>query len=371
MKNALFILPTDKVAGAEGVLKKIALELRKRSYNVTIIFLSRGNNGTWFEFESSHITYINSPRESIGFLKALLVLFNLRLRGIEYEYTITSHIHCNAFVGFMKKMRLIKTKKCIYRESTTPFSWYVGARLQSFRLMYKFYNKPNIVICQTAKMKTELIKNVPVFCKLNLQVIPNPVDYVELRYQLKNSLTERKCEEANSNEIVSVGRLVPEKGFKVLLEAFAKLLKTKPHYILRIIGSGPDKDKLESFAISTGVYEKVIFHGHSSNPLFYMHRAKLCVVSSVIEGFPNVLLEKMSVARRVVSTLCADGVEKLPGIYKCSVNDFSSLANSMEAALDSPYKVYSKNIREMRHHVKLRGVNGYVDQIIRRTNVQN
>jgi glycosyltransferase involved in cell wall biosynthesis len=73
--------------------------------------------------------------------------------------------------------------------------------------------------------------------------------------------------------------------------------------------------------------------GHVDNPIPYYKKAKLCVVSSIKEGFPNVLLEMMAVNDSVVSTLCAGGIEKIPSILKVEPNNINSLTSAIGFAL--------------------------------------
>ena len=363
MKYILVIVPTDKVAGAEGILKKIALEMKRRNYIPLIVYLSRGDNNAWPEIEASNRYYINAKRESVGFIKALFFFLKLRLKGIIFEYSFTSHIHCNAYISVLKALKLLKVKNIVFRESTTPFLWYEGLRLASFKIMYKLYRKPDVLICQTKQMQENLLENLPHFLGINLTVLDNPVDYLALRNKRFDNIAKSIFKRTN-NEIVCVGRLVPEKGYRVLLTAFKIALVNYPDLHLRILGSGPERELLETLAIKLRVKERVIFHGHCTNPIPYMREARLCVVSSIVEGFPNVLLEKMSVGRRVVSTECADGVNKLPGIYTCPVNAPEQLAETICTALSANKQLFYKNIRSMRKYVKNRTVKTFVSEVL-------
>src|SRR5690606_21926313 len=61
----------------------------------------------------------------------------------------------------------------------------------------------------------------------------------------------------------------------------------------------------------------------------------LCVMSSRIEGFPNVLLQMMSQNNKVVSTLSAGGIKEMDGIFTCKTNDVTSLSHTIIECLKS------------------------------------
>ena len=359
MRKVLIIVPTDRLGGAETNLKRIAIEMQKRGGELRVIFLSRGNHGRWRDIEPSKCTYINSPRESLGFLKALVLIFKWRLEGVKFDYSFTSHSHCNAYVGLLIRLRLLKVKKVTYRESTNQFSWHKGAKLQFFKILYKLYGKPDLIICQTGKMKIELLANVPSINEEQVKVISNPVDYYEIR-----ELSEKKIgvDPCFDNEIVCVGRLVPQKDYPTLLRAFSKLEDNK--LLLRIIGGGYELMNLKAFVKDLKLEDRVIFAGHVDNPAPFMKNAKLCVLSSKLEGYPNVLLEMMCVAKRVVATECTDGISSLPGIYTCSPEEPLQLADIINKVLVDDETRVKDNINKMREHVKNLTVKNFVDRIV-------
>jgi trehalose-6-phosphate synthase len=81
--------------------------------------------------------------------------------------------------------------------------------------------------------------------------------------------------------------------------------------------------------------EDVILPGMVENVYPYFKNARMCVVSSRIEGFPNVLLQMMSQNEKVVSTLCAGDIDKLEGVFTCKPNDEDDLLRAMAACLEA------------------------------------
>lgn len=108
-------------------------------------------------------------------------------------------------------------------------------------------------------------------------------------------------------QLLAVGRLVEKKGFDVLIRALAMLRDTTR---LRIVGDGPERDRLQRLAADAGVGARVVFAGsctHHELPAEYAE-ADVVVVPSVVDksgdcdGLPNVVLEAMASARPVAAT---------------------------------------------------------------------
>src|SRR5690606_33656528 len=250
-----------------------------------------------------------------------------------YDYIFTSHVFVTGIVGLLIQIGVIRKKYFIGRESTLIFRRFSGLKLQFYKGMYFCgYSSLDLLICQTELMQTELLLALPQLeRKIKITVIPNPVD---VRKALK--LSEEDIEKVGElqNFIVSAGRLIPEKGFDVLIKAFRKLKETVPELRLVILGEGPSRADLTSLIDKMSLQEDVILKGFVNNVFPYFAKATICVVSSRIEGFPNVLLQMMSLSERVVSTLCAGGIVDIKGVFHAAPDDEQSLLKAMTAALE-------------------------------------
>lgn len=107
--------------------------------------------------------------------------------------------------------------------------------------------------------------------------------------------------------IVSAGRFQPEKGFDTLIEAFAKVVSRHPDYSLIIYGEGPLIKDYQKQIEALGITGKVSFPGYVQNVAESVRKEGMFVLSSLLEGIPNVLIEAMSVGIPVVSTDCSPG----------------------------------------------------------------
>lgn len=102
--------------------------------------------------------------------------------------------------------------------------------------------------------------------------------------------------------LVVVGRLSPEKGVDVFMEAFAELYETEKAVHAVIVGDGQERGDLEQLAKKLDCEKGVSFTGFRSSVAEFIQSATIVVIPSRSEGIPNVLLEAMSFGRAVVAT---------------------------------------------------------------------
>ena len=110
--------------------------------------------------------------------------------------------------------------------------------------------------------------------------------------------------------MVSAGRLGPDKGFAVLLEALARLA---PQFDceLMLLGEGELRGQLEARARELGVADRLLLPGHVENPFPYYASADVFAFASRFEGFGNVLVEAMALGLPMVSTGCPYGPREI------------------------------------------------------------
>lgn len=114
-----------------------------------------------------------------------------------------------------------------------------------------------------------------------------------------------------SRRIVAIGRLVPQKGFDMLLDAFATCVSLRPGWTLQILGEGSDGAELAARARALGISDLVELPGVVSDPERRLARAEIFALSSRYEGFPLALAEAMAAALPVVAFDCPTGPSEL------------------------------------------------------------
>ncbi|HFS66978.1 MAG TPA: glycosyltransferase family 4 protein [Flavobacteriia bacterium] len=138
--------------------------------------------------------------------------------------------------------------------------------------------------------------------KINIHTIPNPV----------REFTYKGEEPFSSKTICSVGRLINSiKGFDLLIEAFSLISDKYKDYNLIIYGEGRDRKKLEQLVQRKNLSDRIFLPGKIKNPQQKIAHANMFVLSSLQEGFPNVLLEAMSTGLPVISFNCNYGPSEI------------------------------------------------------------
>jgi glycosyltransferase involved in cell wall biosynthesis len=127
-------------------------------------------------------------------------------------------------------------------------------------------------------------------------VIPNPMP---TSIQANNP--------ADKRVLVAVGRLTPQKGFDLLIDAFARIVGEFPDWRLIIWGEGPDRAALERQIARLGLAGAVQLPGTSASREAWVESAGVFVLSSRYEGFPNATAEAMGAGLPVIAFDCDYG----------------------------------------------------------------
>ena len=137
-------------------------------------------------------------------------------------------------------------------------------------------------------------------------VIYNPFDVNGLLEEAKENIeqADRTFFEREGAIVAAMGREDVLKGYWHLIKAFSKV--DIPNIYLCIIGKGEFKNE-KQLVKDLGLEERVYFTGGKKNPFAYLKYADLYVMSSIHEGFPNALVEAMSLGIPVISTNCETG----------------------------------------------------------------
>lgn len=134
--------------------------------------------------------------------------------------------------------------------------------------------------------------------------------------------------------LVAAGRLTHQKGFDMLIDAFAQACGPHPHWQLQIWGEGPLRQALEDRVANLGLADRIVLPGNSRRPGGWLEGAMAMVLSSRYEGFPNVLGEAMADGLPVVAFDCAFGpgemIEDAVTGLLVPAGDVAALAGALE-----------------------------------------
>jgi glycosyltransferase involved in cell wall biosynthesis len=235
-----------------------------------------------------------------------------------------------SFIDQMNVLILLATigmpTPIIVSERTDPRYWNPGRAWRWMRRL--LYRRAAHVVVQTESVAAWAKTSRPSW---NVLVIPNPVMPVDPAGRQESA--------RNRFVIFALGRLIPEKGFDLLIQAFAKICSSFPDWQLRIGGAGPCLDSLRDLAAGYGIVDRVEFAGRIADPPTEYLKADIFALPSRAEGFPNVLLEAMSAGCAVVAFDCPSGPREIildqeDGIL-VRANDVDALARSLADLIES------------------------------------
>jgi len=201
-------------------------------------------------------------------------------------------------------------------------------------------------------LKTQLSR-LPGLSKKPIHRIYNPIIHEEFDAQASLAPTLPPSIQPGQPFVLAAGRLHKQKGYRHLLRAFARVVSQRPAHLV-ILGEGDDREELQSLADSLGIAAHVHFLGYTPNPLAYMRHAAVFVLSSIAEGFGNVIVEALACGTPVISTDCPHGPREIlaDGRYGTlvPVGDVDALACAIATSLDRPKPAMSNELRE---HLRL------------------
>ena len=191
------------------------------------------------------------------------------------------------------------------------------------------YRFADVVCVQTNEMKSFY----PQYLQKKMVVLENPLDFDEMAAQCNNQNIEKE------NTVISIGRLEKQKDFVTLIKAYKRVAELYPDWKLKIYGQGNRKDELQGLIERENLTTNIRLCGVTHNPFLEMKKAKIFVLSSFYEGFPNVLCEAMHAGLPCVSTKCECGPSELINDGKngflVQIGNINQMAEKIIALIES------------------------------------
>lgn len=306
MKKIFFILPTLDCGGADRVTVTFAKGLNKAEFEPMIINIGK-NEGELKESITGNLPLISLGKRNVS--HSFFHLFEL-IKREKPDFLFSSRSHVSIIILLLGLF--FKKLKIIIRVPNMP-SNKIYASIKSKVVRYLeilLYKNAYKVISQTEEMKKEINEQY----NINLEKIvtlTNPLDTELILSKLHNSINPFTVR--NAINYVAVGNVCYRKGFDVLINAFKLLIIEHQNAHLYIIGRNESKyaQDLIMNVKKMQLEDNIHFLGFSSNPYVYMNYCDAFVLSSRMEGLPNVLLEAGYLNKPMVSTRCVPYVDKL------------------------------------------------------------
>ena len=282
--------------GAERVISYLTHDFILDGYEVVLVTLV-GDYSYYSLHPDLKMISLLPDKNRINLINIVTLLYKIRKVVCEVKPDVII-----SFMDFVNYMTIIATMTLnillIVSERNEPsaFKWRY-ARDLSRNILYRLATK---IVVQTYRIQSYFTGNL----LSKTEVIANPVP---LFPKFSQSMLSKK----KQYEIIAVGRLVPQKGFCTLIEAFSCLAEQYPDWSVRIFGEGRLHDQLANQIKHLGLVDRVHLAGLSCNISVELAQADLMVFPSLFEGFPNALAEGMSAGLPAIGFSGVSGVEDL------------------------------------------------------------
>lgn len=321
-----FILAALGAGGAERVIAEVSERFVLDGADVSVIAFDRPDEPTFHRFHPRvRLIRLGLPSRDGRFAAPARALGRaVRLRQILQDGRFDVAI---SFLTKINALTLLATfglrLSVIVSERNNPLR-------QPHHLLWKtavnlLYRRARAIVIQTERARMCL----PHRERARAIVIGNPVSAPKA--------TPRGEELA---QCVGVGRLDRQKGFDLLIDAFARTAPDFPDWELVIWGEGPERPALERRIAALGLKSQATLAGNSPSPGSWAETATMLVLSSRFEGSPNVVAESMAAGIPVIAADCDFGPAELiddghNGLL-VQPEDASALADAMARMMSDP-----------------------------------
>ncbi|HTN21388.1 MAG TPA: glycosyltransferase [Pelobium sp.] len=283
-KKVFFVLGNLGAGGSERVFWMLSQYIDKSLYDVSLVLLDSRKTFLSTNINQVNIIDLKSLRASRSFFKLI------KLIKKEKPYAVlTTGGHINTLLSYVSIF--VEIPLLIGRESNVMN---IMTKLNGFKERFwdlfvpSTYKRINLAVCQSKEIKQSLAYHYGI-PQHKLVIINNPV--------LATDTIIRKAE-ATQKKLILVARLAVEKGIFRLL----KIMKNLPlEYALTVAGEGPLKGEILKEIDTLELNGRVNLIGLVPNINDVIANHSLMVLSSITEGFPNVVLESLAVGVPVVA----------------------------------------------------------------------
>jgi GalNAc-alpha-(1->4)-GalNAc-alpha-(1->3)-diNAcBac-PP-undecaprenol alpha-1,4-N-acetyl-D-galactosaminyltransferase len=291
-----------KVGGAERVMSIIANYWAAKGWQITILTFDDGLAPPFYDLDKRITRRPLKMQIRDGFGLGVLS-HNLRQISILKKAIVKSRPE--VVISFVNTTNIMTLLACWRLNVPTIVSEHVYPALGGLGKFTQFlqkwtYRRASLITVQTHSG----LSFFPSSQGYETLVIPNPVSMPESEELVSTLYTDDR-------HLVSIGKLTPQKGFDLLIKAFAQICDAHPEWTLTIFGEGEMRVELENLISQLGLEEQVYMPGVVKNIDAHLRKADIFVLASRFEGFPVALCEAMACGVPVIATDCLSGPREI------------------------------------------------------------
>lgn len=304
------LIPTLSGGGSERVMVHLIRNIDRRKFDPCLVLFEK--KGRYIEDLPSNIQIFELEKGGYKYGFQWLILFKLRklIEKQKPDIILSFMWYTNIIAILALYLSRVKCEAVISERYGLAFSLegWLTELLRRFTIRF-LYPKADKIIVNSEKMGFQLSQMFKIQPG-KITVIYNPVDIQEATL-ISRKETNHPWYKEDVPILIAIGRLTPQKGFSYLIKALHLVIAEGINCRLLILGEGVEKEKLKKLAIDLQVDDKVAFLGFQKNPYKYLARSTIFVLSSLYEGFPNVLLEALALGVPSIATRCPTGPEEI------------------------------------------------------------
>ncbi len=307
-RKITFLISTLSGGGAEGVCVGIANTFVENGWQVNLVVLNL-NNEAYLNRLSNKVNLVvlnvqHARFSAISLLKYIYKNNSNLFLVFNYELSVVLVL---LRIIFRLKIKIISRNISTFSAKMIQFyQLSLWDRFVVAPLIKNFYHNVDYVINQSNGMRDDLISIYSQLSK-KTEVIFNPIPNQLIEYASKNDLSKIKKE----NYLLCIGRLEKIKGFHHAIKAFAGIVQKYPYLRLKVVGKGSEEINLKQMAKKHSVADKVDFEGFKKDIIPYYLKARVTILPSLYEGYPNVLIESISMNTPVIAFDCPSGPNEI------------------------------------------------------------
>lgn len=336
MKKIALYIPSMNGGGAERVMLALANGLAEKGIRVDLV-LNRVE-GPYIKDASPKVNIVNLGTSRV--LNSIIPLSKyLHKEKPDAILSAMNYVNIATILAQLisgSDTKVIVSEHNNLTESKKELSFIKGRILTS--LMSWAYRKANGIVAVSNGVADALTNELKID-RNKITTIYNPIFSEDLIKRSQELILHPWINKTAPPLILGVGRLAPQKDFKTLIHAFKQVLEKKDCNLI-ILGEGELRPELEKLIKSLNLDDNVQLPGFVDNPYAWMSHADLFVLSSIREGFGNVIVEAMACGTPIVSTDCPSGpYEILEGGKWGELvpsSDSNLLAEAIIKSLNSP-----------------------------------
>ncbi|MEM6837282.1 MAG: glycosyltransferase [Cyanobacteria bacterium P01_C01_bin.120] len=309
-KTVSLFVPSLDGGGAEKVAINLAQALANIGHKVYLVIAQA--EGAYLQQNFNDIELVDLQAKSPIFLyKTLALKQHLKEKQPDYLIAILDVLGSAIIARHLAKVST-KVVMVVQTNLSQQFQDRHGAAVTNFKwfCINRLYPHADAIATASKGVAKDLSSNTGLSHQ-DLKVLYNPILTHDFYEKVKEPIQHPWFATGEPPVILGVGRLVKQKDFATLVRAFAQV-RQKQLARLVILGDVDKREPqikpyLQSLIQEFGLEADVDLPGFVSNPYTYMAKARVFVLSSIYEGFGNVVAEALAAGTSVVSTDCESG----------------------------------------------------------------